>query len=99
MTKTMPEAILPTLPTQYFGDRATESDYQATFDTVHSATHSTGYTSGPPSSWITRVCQYPRPEKFLARPGLEPGSPAFMASALPTELLTTASEMSACPFN
>merc|ERR1711888_503972 len=48
---------------------------------------------------ITRVCHYPRPKKFLAQPGLEPGSPAFMASALPTELLTTASKMSACPFN
>ena len=24
-------------------------------------------TSGPPSSWIIRVCQYPRPEKLMAR--------------------------------
>ena len=35
------------------------------------------------------MCQYPRPEKLVARPGIEPGSPAYMADALTFELLTT----------
>ena len=34
------------------------------------------------------MCQYPRPKKFLALPGLEPGSPAFMASAKFDEIST-----------
>ena len=42
-----------------------------------------------PSSWITRACQCPqfeKLEKLVVRPGIEPGSPAVMASALTTEL-------------
>ena len=32
-------------------------------------------TSGPPGSWITRVCQYPRPEKWWRDRGSNPGLP------------------------
>ena len=45
---------------------------------VHYPTHSVIYNSGPPCSWITRVCQYPWTEKFLVRPGLEPGYKVYL---------------------
>ena len=47
------------------------------------------FNSKLPSSWITRACQCPqfeKLEKLVVRPGIEPGSPAVMASALTTEL-------------
>ena len=51
----------------------------AALDKVSEGPHS---TSGPPSSLVTRVCQYPRPEKLVAWPGIELGSPAYMSVAL-----------------
>ena len=37
----------------------------------------------------------PSAQKAMARPGIEPRSPAYMADALTAELLTTPAEMSA----
>ena len=50
---------------------------------------STECQSGHPSSLITRVYQYPQPEKLVGWPGIEPRSPAYLADALNFELLTT----------
>ena len=40
----------------------------------------------------------PQVKKFLVRRGIEPQSPAYMASALTTELLTAPAEMNALTF-
>ena len=45
-------------------------------------THLTDCHFWTSNSWITRMCQYPRPEKLMAQPGIKPGSPTYMANAL-----------------
>ena len=50
------------------------------------------FTLCPPSSWITRDAS-PSGEKCLVRKGIKPQSPAYMAIAPTTELLTTPAEL------
>ena len=56
-------------------------------------------TSENPSSWITVVCKFPLLEKVLARLRLELGFSAYMTDTLPTELLTSPTEMGAGTFD
>ena len=63
-----------------FSQRGSSGQSQSKLHSFHRLS-----TSGPPSSWITRVCQYPRPEKWsvVMVSGFEPGSPAWKPSMLP----------------
>ena len=84
------KGVIRTTRSQKYVQCTTETKSRVPWGKVSQAWHtvtSPTISSGPPSSWITRVCQYPQPEKLMVRPGIEPGSPAYMADALcPDEL-------------
>ena len=86
------KGVIRTTRSQKYVQCTTETKSRVPWGKVSQAWHTVTLptiSSGPPSSWITRVCQYPQPEKLMVRPGIEPGSPAYMADALTFELLTT----------